>query len=67
MKDGTIRLRHGAVHILTNVDAPVASRDIRHAVRVRKSIAGLVPEFVEEYIEKAGLYISDTGRKKFHR
>jgi nicotinate-nucleotide adenylyltransferase len=66
-KDGTIRLRHGAVHLLNNVDAPVASRDIRHAVRHHKSISGLVPELVEEYIVKAGLYIPDTGRKRLHR
>jgi nicotinate-nucleotide adenylyltransferase len=66
-KDGTIRLRHGAVHLLTHVEAPFASRDIRHAARLRKSIAGLVPELVEEYILKARLYIPESGRKRLHQ
>src|SRR5208283_1526380 len=35
-KADTIRLRHGAIHLLHDVDAPVASRDIRQAVRARK-------------------------------
>jgi nicotinate-nucleotide adenylyltransferase len=63
-KDGTIRLRHGAVHILSTVDAPGASREIRSAVRNRKSITGLVPALVEEYIVKEGLYIPGTTRKR---
>jgi nicotinic acid mononucleotide adenylyltransferase len=50
-----------------NVDAPVASREIRQAVRVHKSISGLVPELVEEYILKEGLYIPNAGRKRLHR
>ena len=65
-KDGTIRLRHGALHLLDNVDAPVASRDIRRAVHLRKSITGLVPPLVEEYILKEGLYIRETGRIRLH-
>ncbi len=65
-KDGTIRLRHGAVHILNTVDAPIASREIRGAVRNRKSITGLVPALVEEYIAKEGLYIPNTSRKRLH-
>ena len=66
-KDGTIRLRHGAIHLLRNVDSPVASREIRQAARVRKSITGLVPELVEEYILKEGLYLPAAGRKRLHR
>jgi nicotinate-nucleotide adenylyltransferase len=63
----TIRLRHGAVHLLQDVDDPVASREIRHAVRAKKSIAGLVPELVEEYILKEGLYGPVAARKRLHR
>jgi nicotinate-nucleotide adenylyltransferase len=66
-KDGTIRLRHGAIHLLHDVDAPVASRDIRQAVRVHKPVTGLVPALVEEYILKEGLYIPSAGRKRLHR
>ena len=63
----TIRLRHGAIHLLGGVDASVASRDIRQAVRARKPIAGLVPKLVEEYILKEGLYGFGTGVKRFER
>jgi nicotinate-nucleotide adenylyltransferase len=63
----TIRLRHGAIHILHGVDAPVASRQIRHAVRAHKPIGSLVPALVEEYILKEGLYGPSSGRKRLHR
>jgi nicotinate-nucleotide adenylyltransferase len=66
-RDGTIRLRHGAIHLLHDVDTPVASRDIRQAVRARKSITSLVPELVEEYILKEGLYGPSASRKRLHR
>ena len=66
-KNETIRLRHGAIHLLRDVDAPVASRDIRQAVRARKSITGLVPKLVEEYILKEGLYGPIAGGKRLHR
>ena len=63
----TIRLRHGAIHLLHGVDAPVASRDIRQAVRARKPITGLVPKLVEEYILKEGLYAPSAGGKRLQR
>jgi nicotinate-nucleotide adenylyltransferase len=66
-KAGTLRLRHGAIHILHDVDAPVASRDIRQAVRARKPIAGLVPKLVEEYILKEGLYAPGAAVKRLQR
>lgn len=62
----TIRLRHGAVHLLRDIDAPVASRDIRQAVRAGKPISGLVPKLVEEYILKEGLYGRSAARKRLH-
>ena len=59
----TIRLRRGAIHLLNGVDALVASRDIRQAVRLRKPVTGLVPPLVEEYIWKESLYEpSSSGR-----
>lgn len=63
----TIRLRHGAVHLLRDVDTPVASRDIRQAVRAGKPISGLVPKLVEEYILKEGLYRRGAARKRLTR
>ena len=63
-KGGMIRLRHGAIHLLPGVDAPVASREIRQAVQARKPITGLVPKLVEEYILKEGLYGPSAGRKR---
>jgi nicotinate-nucleotide adenylyltransferase len=59
----TIRLRHGAIHVLNGVDAPIASRDIRRAVRARRPMTGLVPPLVEEYILKEGLYRPRRGGK----
>lgn len=53
----TILLRRGAVHILRGIDVPVASSDIRDAVRAGRRVAGLVPKLVEEYIRKEGLYL----------
>jgi len=66
-KAETIRLRHGAIHLLHGVDAPVASRDIRQAVRARKPITGLVPKLVEEYILKERLYAPGASVKRLHR
>jgi len=51
-----IRFRQTTLHILEGVHVPVASRDIREAVRARRRIAGLVPPVVEKYILKEGLY-----------
>lgn len=66
-KADTIRLRHGAIHLLPGVDSRVASRDIRQAVRARKPIAGLVPELVQEYILKEGLYGPSARKKRLPR
>ena len=52
----TIRLRRSMVHVLRGVDVPVASRDIREAIRARRRVTGLVPPLVEQYILKEGLY-----------
>jgi nicotinate-nucleotide adenylyltransferase len=51
-----IRLRRSTLHVLRGVHMPVASRDIREAIGVGRSVTGLVPPLVEEYILKEGLY-----------
>ncbi|MCL5006065.1 MAG: nicotinate-nucleotide adenylyltransferase [Acidobacteria bacterium] len=53
-----IRLRKTTLHILEGVEVPVASRDIRQAIRRKRSITGGVPPLVEQYILKEGLYSS---------
>jgi len=53
-----IRLRKTTLHVLRGVEVPVASRDIRQAIRRKRSIAGGVPPLVEQYILKEGLYSS---------
>jgi nicotinate-nucleotide adenylyltransferase len=52
----SIPLRKTTLHILPGVDVPVSSREIRAAIRAQRSVAGLVPPLVEEYIRKEGLY-----------
>jgi len=51
-----IRLRKTNLHILREVDVPVASRDIRDVISAKCTVTGLVPPLVEEYILKEGLY-----------
>ena len=57
----TIRLRHTTIQVLQGVDVPVASRDIRQAIRAARPVTGLVPRLVEQYILKEGLYRSRLG------
>lgn len=60
-RSDTIPLRSSTLHILRGVDAPVASRAIREAVRAGRRVAGLVPPLVEEYMLKEGVYRSDES------
>jgi nicotinate-nucleotide adenylyltransferase len=59
--------RRGAYHLLRGVDAPIASHDIRQAVRAGRPITGLVPPLVEEYILKEGLYRLRADRRRGER
>ena len=61
---GLIRLRSSTLHILRNVHMPIASHEIRKAVALGRSVTGLVPPLVEEYILKEGLYRSRRGGKQ---
>ena len=63
----TIRLRHGTLHFLYDVATPVASRDIRDAIRAHQPVTGLVPPLVEEYIVREGLYRPRRSGTRFGR
>jgi nicotinate-nucleotide adenylyltransferase len=52
----TIALHHTTVHLLDSVSVPVSSTEIRHRVARGRSIRGLVPAAVEDYIWKSALY-----------
>jgi nicotinate-nucleotide adenylyltransferase len=51
-----IALRHTAVYPLESVAWDVSATEIRRRVRDHQSISGLVPQAVEDYIRKQGLY-----------
>jgi len=52
----TIALRRSSVHLLDTVASHVSATEIRRRCRHSRSIHGLVPVRVEEYILKQGLY-----------
>jgi nicotinate-nucleotide adenylyltransferase len=61
----TLSLRDSTIYVLRGVNAPVASRDIREAVRAGSRITGLVPPLVEKYIQKEGLYLpASAGHRR---
>jgi nicotinic acid mononucleotide adenylyltransferase len=62
-----ICLRHSTLWLLGGVEASVASRDIRQAVRAHQPVTGLVPRLVEQYISKEGLYRPRRGGKRPER
>ncbi len=51
-----IPLRRTTVHVLETVSSEVSSTGIRQRRKHGRSISGLVPRLVEEYIEKQALY-----------
>ncbi len=53
---GMIALKKTSVYVLESVASDVSATVIRQRVRQGKSIRGLVPPLVEEYIEKQDLY-----------
>jgi nicotinate-nucleotide adenylyltransferase len=56
MSDHCIQLRRTRIHLLTTVEADISSSRIREMASQKKSLTGLVPETVEEYIQKLSLY-----------
>ncbi len=51
-----IALRKSTIHLLTTVSSHVSSTEIRDRLEQQKSIHGLVPPRVEEYIQGQALY-----------
>ena len=45
------------LHLLDNVNQKISATEIRNAVRAKRPIKRFVPESVEEYIKKEGLYV----------
>jgi len=57
-----IQLQRVQLHILNGVHIPIASHEIRSAIRNRRPVAGLIPPLVEEYIRKEKVYQSEAHR-----
>jgi nicotinate-nucleotide adenylyltransferase len=53
---GFLVLAGVSLHLLENVNQKVSATAIRAAVRAKRPVGRLVPESVEEYIKKEGLY-----------
>ena len=51
-----IALHKSTIHLLTTVSSHVSSTEIRDRLESQKSVHGLVPERVEEYIQGQALY-----------
>ncbi len=51
-----LRLRHSAVHLISSVHVDISSTEIRRRAAGGRSIRGLVPAAVEDYICKQALY-----------
>ena len=56
LSDHSIQLRRSRVHLLTTVEADISSSGIRRLAAERRSLGGLVPDAVGEYIRKLALY-----------
>jgi nicotinate-nucleotide adenylyltransferase len=53
---GDLVLPGVTLHLLDNVNQKISATEIRDAVRAKRPIKKFVPESVEEYIKKEGLY-----------
>ena len=53
---GDLVLPGVTLHLLDDVNQKISATEIRAAVRAKRPIKRLVPESVEEYIKKEGLY-----------
>jgi len=54
--EGDLVLPGVTLHLLGNINQSISSTEIRKAVAARRPIRKFVPESVEEYIKKEGLY-----------
>ncbi len=55
----SLALRRTCVHLLNTVEADISSSAIRRLASEGKPLAGLVPDGVAEYIQKAGLFVNE--------
>jgi nicotinate-nucleotide adenylyltransferase len=55
--------RFGKIHPFPVTLLAIASTDIRRAVREGRSTRYLVPDTVDNYIRKEGLYLTDSERR----
>jgi nicotinate-nucleotide adenylyltransferase len=55
-RETALRLRHSTVHLMASVHVDVSSTEIRRRAARGRSIRGLVPAAVEDYICKQALY-----------
>ncbi|MGH9405814.1 MAG: nicotinate-nucleotide adenylyltransferase [Terriglobia bacterium] len=60
----TITLRRSRLHLLNGINVPAASHDIRRAVAEGRSVTGLIPPLVEEYMMKEELYRTDRETQR---
>ncbi|HUY12017.1 MAG TPA: nicotinate-nucleotide adenylyltransferase [Terriglobia bacterium] len=60
----SILLKHSTLHVLSGVDVPAASREIREAIEKRRGLKGLLPPLVEEYVIKQAVYSSPRPIRK---
>ena len=58
----SVRLRHTTLSVLSGVHAAVSSSDIREDIRRGRSVVGLLPPLVEEYIVKHRFYSEGPQR-----
>jgi nicotinate-nucleotide adenylyltransferase len=65
----SVRLRRTTLSVLTGVHAAVSSSNIREALRTGRTVAGLLPPLVEEYIVKHRFYqlYRPKARRGFER
>ena len=54
--ENRIPLRRTSLHLLTTVQADVSSSTVRRLASQGKSLCGLVPDLVAEYIQKTQLF-----------
>jgi nicotinic acid mononucleotide adenylyltransferase len=53
---GDLVLQGVSLHLLENVNQNISATAVRQAVAAKRPIKKFVPESVEEYIKKEGLY-----------
>jgi nicotinate-nucleotide adenylyltransferase len=55
--DNRIQLRKTTLHLLSSVEADISSSTIRELAAQGRSLCGMVPEAVSDYVQKQGLYL----------